>query len=216
MGVHMSYAKDFYPDLDVLKSSLSAGRHFQIRVLDRASDITVVAPHGGFIEPGSSYLAAMIAGEDFNLFDFQGLRRRQPIELHVTSTRFRDPLLDVLLQRSRLALSIHSMGPDGPGEVWVGGLNAQVKARVCTELNRHGFVARSETPRYRGEHPRNFVNLAAQKGVQIELSGDVMAQLFERPQRAFTPGVNRPRTTERFDRFVEAVRTALQADLPAA
>lgn len=204
----MSYAKDFYPDLDALKSSLSNGRHFQINIVDRASEITVVSPHGGFIEAGSSHLAKLVAGEELNLFDFQGLRKRRSMELHVTSTRFRDPLLSILLDRSRLAVSIHSMGPVGAGEIWVGGLNEAVKARVLAELNKRGFRARSDTPRYRGEHPRNFVNLAREKGVQIELSGDVMDSLFLKPHRAFTPGV-RPRTTQRCAQFVAALRTAL-------
>lgn len=205
----MSYAKDFYPDLETLKKSLAHGRHFQITVLDRGAPVTVVSPHGGFIEPGSSHLAKAVAAEELNFYDFQGLRRKRAKELHVTSTRFRDPLLSVLLERSRMAISIHSMGPVGAGEIWVGGLNNEAKARVCAELTRQGFQARSDTPRYRGEHPSNFVNLAAEKGVQIELSQDVMDTLFAKPHRAFTPGVANPRRTERFDKFVLAIRIAL-------
>ena len=106
----MAYPKDFYPSLSALKRDLVKDKHYRTKVVDRGSDITVIAPHGGFIEPGSSYIARAVAGSQLNLYDFQGLRRRRAQELHVTSTRFRDRRLNDLLLHTRLALSIHSMG----------------------------------------------------------------------------------------------------------
>ncbi|CAN5147468.1 hypothetical protein BH11CYA1_BH11CYA1_28330 [soil metagenome] len=205
----MAYPKDFYPNLTALKRDLVKNKHYRTKVVDTGSDITVIAPHGGFIEPGSSYIARAVAGKQFNLYDFQGLRRRKPIELHVTSTRFRDRRLNDLLLHSRAALSIHSMGEVGPGEIWIGGLNLALKQRVCDHLSAAGFVVNGDSPRYRGIHPANIVNLPSERGVQIELSGNVIATMFAMEGPPFGRRVTQLPTTERFDAFVGAVRTAL-------
>ena len=98
--------QDRYKDLSELRARLRSGKHFRIRTLDRKSKITVVSPHGGRIEPGSSRLARVIAGDDLNFFDFQGLTRffPRPVDLHVTSTHFDIYILpDRLTQFRRLA-----------------------------------------------------------------------------------------------------------------
>lgn len=212
----MAYPKDFYPNLSALKRDLVKNKHYRTKVVDKGTDITVIAPHGGFIEPGSSYIARAVAGSQLNLYDFQGLRRRKAQELHVTSTRFRDRRLNDLLLHTRVALSIHSMGEVGPGEIWIGGLNLELKQRVCHELSRAGFVVNGDSPRYRGVHPANIVNLASERGVQIELSGNVIATMFAMEGPPFGRRVTQLPTTERFDGFVGAVRTALGLDTVAA
>jgi phage replication-related protein YjqB (UPF0714/DUF867 family) len=205
----MAYSKDFYPSLTALKRDLVKHRHYRTRVLERGAEVTVIAPHGGYIEPGSSYIARAVSADDCNLYDFQGLRRRRPVELHVTSTRFRDKPLNDLLAHTRLAVSIHSMGPDGPGEIWVGGLNLPLKQRILDELTGQGFKVNGESPRYRGVHPANIVNLASEKGVQIEISADVIATMFASQGVPFGRRVTFLPTTNRFTAFVLAVRTAL-------
>ncbi|MBX9725347.1 MAG: poly-gamma-glutamate hydrolase family protein, partial [Candidatus Obscuribacterales bacterium] len=167
------------------------------------------------IEPGSSYIARAVAGSQLNLYDFQGLRRRRPQELHVTSTRFRDRRLNDLLLHTRIALSIHSMGEQGSGEIWIGGLNLELKQRVCDQLSLSGFVVNGDSPRYRGVHPANIVNLASEHGVQIELSGNVIAAMFAMEGPPFGRRVTQLPTTERFDAFVGAVRSAMGLEAAA-
>jgi len=204
-------AKDTYVSLDALKLKHRRWRHYDIRLFDRLSDITVVAPHGGYIEAGTSYLARQIAASDLNLFDFQGLLKTYPHKLHVTSSRFKEPLLEELLTRSRLAVSVHSMGVDGTGEIWIGGQNKALVARFCQELQAAGFSARTDIPRYKGIHPQNFVNAARQKGVQIEIAGDVLRSLFAN-EKLFDKDDSNVAANTRLHDFVRACRTAL--DLP--
>jgi phage replication-related protein YjqB (UPF0714/DUF867 family) len=53
--------------------------------------VAIIAPHGGKIEPGTSEIAAAIAGDDYSLYRFQGLRDRPREELHITSAKFDEP-----------------------------------------------------------------------------------------------------------------------------
>jgi phage replication-related protein YjqB (UPF0714/DUF867 family) len=54
--------------------------------------VAVIAPHGGGIEPGTSELATAIAGDDFSLYLFEGLKSAGNGELHITSTNFDEPI----------------------------------------------------------------------------------------------------------------------------
>jgi phage replication-related protein YjqB (UPF0714/DUF867 family) len=199
---------DKYSSLAALKEHLGKNA-YRIRMIDRrAATVTIIAPHGGFIEAGSSALAYKIAGREHNLFDFQGLRRENPSELHVTATNFRDPQLTRLLHRSVTAVSIHGMGNQGTKDIWLGGLNAQLKAIVRDRLLAAGFTVNADAPRYRGESPRNVVNLAQNKGVQLEISNELWAELFVKSR--FTPSGRCPKTTPRFDALASAVRESIR------
>ena len=83
-----------YADLAAAKPQ---GVHYRVRVVERASQIVVVAPHGGRIEPGASETAALIAAGDFsrygvflilcgcrNLYDAITLRKHSSIPRNVT------------------------------------------------------------------------------------------------------------------------------------
>ena len=51
------------------------GRDYRIRVDRRAhSPVLIVAPHGGMIEVGTSEIADSVAGADYSLFSFEGLK----------------------------------------------------------------------------------------------------------------------------------------------
>lgn len=210
--------QDRYKDLSELRARLRSGKHFRIRALDRKSKITVVSPHGGRIEPGSSRLARVIAGDDLNFFDFQGLTRffPRPVDLHVTSTRFRDEILDRLLAQSLTAVSIHGMGTEGKGQIWVGGLNEEAKSLVAASLTGLGFAIDCDSPKYRGRSAKNFVNFPPQKGLQLELSDDVMRSLFARNDRLFDRRLEqsqqggRAASSTLMSQFAHAVRSAVQ------
>jgi len=200
--------KDRFPSLPALMSELSENEDFVIRALSRRSKVTVISPHGGRIEPGTSHIAEAVAGRNFSLFDFQGLQVARPWELHVTSTRFRHPLLDELLSRSTDAVSIHGMGASDKWNIWIGGLNTPLKTRIATSLQEAGFSVITKAPRYKGEDPRNVVNLASNKGVQLELPSDLIEAMFVRGVTFSGPGI-KPKTTKLFKRFVNAIRSAV-------
>ena len=74
-------SKDLYPDLDTLKARYRRWQHYNIRIFDMLSDVTIVSPHGGFIEAGTSHIAQLVAGRNYNFFDFQGLLTELPRKL---------------------------------------------------------------------------------------------------------------------------------------
>ena len=198
---------DKYRTLEELKTALKEKQDYLVRILDRCSDVTIIAPHGGMIEKGSSAIAEAVSGGTYNLYDFQGLQVRNAQELHVSSTRFRDPPLNSLLQRSELAVSIHGMGNQGESVIWLGGLNGQLKRIVLAILRMQGFAVNPDPPRYRGESPVNIVNPAKNKGVQLELSNELFAELFE--GKAFLLD-GQPATRPGFGRIVTALQDSIR------
>lgn len=207
MGSH----RDVFPDVPALKSQLKEKRDYRIHIRDRAAFATIVSPHGGYIEEGTSALARACAGPDFNLYDFQGLKTIDPQELHVTSTRFRDPELMKMLSASEVAVSIHGMGDEDDVTIWLGGLNKDLKESMLKALRQEGFLVNPDSPRHRGESKLNFVNMAKQKGVQIELPNNLLKTMFVGP-RKFAPTGRCIKTTPTFDKFVKAVRQVVHAE----
>ncbi len=199
--------RDKYSSLAALKAALREKRDYQVRLLDRRSWATILAPHGGFIEAGTSALARATAASNYNYFDFQGLRSTDAMDLHVTSTKFRDPLLTSLLKHSDTAVSFHCMGKAGERVIWLGGLNAELKAIFLQNLRAAGFSVNPDSPRYRGESMNNVVNLVHHKGVQLELSQELMDDLFV--GGAFDPDKSAD-TTALFLALTRAVRLSLR------
>jgi phage replication-related protein YjqB (UPF0714/DUF867 family) len=208
-GLKMKRNADFYDSLEELNQHLQRDKHFRLRICDRLRPITIIAPHGGFIEAGTSDIAEAIAGSEHNLFDFQGLRRQQAWQLHITSVKFRHPHLVDMLSRSQMSVSVHSMGTQGGGKILIGGLNGKFKERIYRELAQAGFPVTTKARRYRGVHPQNIVNLAQNQGVQIELTSDVIKMMFAPATPLFAPDKSPLVQTEYFDRFVAAVRRAI-------
>jgi phage replication-related protein YjqB (UPF0714/DUF867 family) len=220
---------DLYPSLDSLKAAMCLGRDYRIRVWRgkwfgpaydtstgnssssrRKSIVTIISPHGGFMELGTSAIARAVAGSDYNLFDFQGLLAYDPFRLHVTSHIFSDPQLTRLLSSTLFAVSIHGM-PDSPSpkEIWLGGLNRILKENIRVSLEAHGFTCNSKPPKFKGEHPCNVVNLPYARGVQIELPFSLRRQMFHDSNKLFCRTGRTPKTTPLFQSFVRAVRMAV-------
>lgn len=199
--------QDKYHSLAALKAALSEDVDYRVCVRDRASWATIISPHGGYIDAGSSAIAKCVAGRQYNLYDFQGLRKKNAAELHVTSTRFRDPLLTPLLKTSTTAIAIHWMGTTHESVIWLGGMNYEFKKIVLAELNNAGFAVNPDSPRYRGESLQNVVNLPCRRGVQLEISDELMQELFV--GSAFLRSGRKPRTTAKFDKLIHALRDSL-------
>lgn len=209
--------RDSFSSLKALKESLEEGRDFQIEAVDRESSVTVVAPHGGLIESGTSELARSLAGEKYNLFDFQALSQTGARKGHVTSTNFREPRLSKMLETSRICVSFHRMR-DRHKTVYLGGNNSKLKALVASNLAKAGFLCDSDPPRLKGKSKRNFVNLAREAGLQIEIPGAFALELMPDLYRS-KPG-SRPlkyepekKRSERYREFVQVLDSAIAAYL---
>jgi len=166
---------DIYRSLEELVRREPA-RGYRLVLRDRRSRVTIVAPHGGRIEPGTSQLAHTIAGKNWNLFAFEGLKPRGNSALHVTSTRFRHPELERLLARSAVGVSVHGMAEPGL-LIEVGGLNAQLVKLVSHELSLERFDVCDAPPNRSAQSSHNFINRVAGGGIQLEVSQDLRTRL---------------------------------------
>jgi phage replication-related protein YjqB (UPF0714/DUF867 family) len=136
-----------------------------------ASEVLVIAPHGGGIEIGTSELAAAIAGDEHNLYCFEGLRLRGNRDLHVTSHRFDEPVALALAARCSIVVSIH--GCRGHGAIHVGGLDRPLAANLTAALLGADFPVSAEGHPYPATHPRNICNRGRRgAGVQLEFTAE--------------------------------------------
>jgi len=148
------------------------GVDYRVRVIDRGSAVAVVAPHGGAIEPGTSAIAAAIAGDDGSVYCFEGLRAgRAHGDLHVTSMRFDEPAACALVAGCETVVAVHGrMDGDDPAAVWVGGRDAGLRAAVAAGLAAAGFAALADGHRLMGLEAANICNRGRRgMGVQLEL-----------------------------------------------
>ncbi len=187
-------AADLYPDAVSMEAALRQGRDYRVETLDRGASVAVFAIHGG-IEPGTARLARALAGADWNLFVFQALSRDVPYAaLHVTSSHFNDPRALRLARSSSLGISIH--GEKTPGEsACIGGLNAPLRQAVARALRAIAIEAREPCDRFPALDLDNIANIPRDRGIQIEMTKSLRADLVRDP--------------ERLALFVEAIRAAV-------
>jgi phage replication-related protein YjqB (UPF0714/DUF867 family) len=77
-----------YRDFANLVLHCVQGRNYRFVIRDLGADTTVIAIHGGGIEPLTSEVATAIAGEEHNLYDLRGIRARDNAALRVPVLRF--------------------------------------------------------------------------------------------------------------------------------
>jgi len=196
--------EDTYKSFARLKAIERAGVDYCRTILPRNSVITVIAPHGGEIEPGTSEIAKAIAGDHFSLYCFEGLKTQGNRDLHITGTNFDDPDCVELTDKSRVVLAIH--GCDDVNEVvYVGGCNENIRTQLIDALNAAGLQAQEDMTSHCGRNPQNICNRGLPEGgVQLEIAEGLRKKMFKglkRNERAFTK--------PKFDTFVEAVRGLL-------
>ena len=97
---------DVYASFNELAAQEIEGEHYQIHVIDRGSPILILAPHGGYIEPGTLQIGKALAADCYSFYGFESLEKRRRAEsLHITSSRFDEPRALDLLRRADLARS---------------------------------------------------------------------------------------------------------------
>jgi phage replication-related protein YjqB (UPF0714/DUF867 family) len=162
--------KDTYPSFGALALSETEGNDFIVTCLHNArDDIVILAPHGGKIEPGTSELARAVAGSDFALYLFEGLKPSGNRALHVTSTNFDEPRAMAMTGAALHAIGIHGLAADNE-EIEVGGLDDRLRDLVNASLLEAGFLSRVVTSGpYAARDPANICNRAKSGGVQLEI-----------------------------------------------
>ena len=196
-----------YRDFTTLVIETLKGRDYELELQDRSAPVAVVAIHGGAIEPLTSELARSIAGDDYSLYDFRGIRPRGNEILRVPVSRFDEMRLRGLLGRCHTALSIDGV-PGTERVVHVGGRNARLRGVLAEHLSAAQFKLGPPANPGAAHSPDRFYNRTKLGGLHVELPvalrremvrGDLVAATWEDPQQWGEP----------FHRFVKAVRDAL-------
>jgi len=164
--------KDLYSSFEKLAAEERYGIDYGFQARRHGIPIVVLAPHGGFIEPGTSQIAETIAGEDFWFYAFEGLRRRPHCHLHITSERFDEPNGVQLIESAIMAVAIHGRADDGdPDTILIGGLEVILRDAITVSLQDAGFAVRIAQHKMAGLEPTNVCNKGKSgRGVQLELS----------------------------------------------
>jgi phage replication-related protein YjqB (UPF0714/DUF867 family) len=180
-----------------LAAGEAEGVHYRIRVIDRASPIAIVAPHGGRIEAGTSQTAALIAADVFSLYCFEGLVSGR--RLHITSARFDEPRALALVESSDIAVGVHGRADRGDHRtIWLGGLHESLRDAIGAALERVGFKT-STDHHMQGKAPGNICNRGRLRaGVQLELPMSLRNAFLNDPfaRQAFASAVRDTIVTE--------------------
>jgi phage replication-related protein YjqB (UPF0714/DUF867 family) len=201
---------DKYRNFAELASHEQAGVDYRIAARRIRPRFAIVAPHGGGIEQGTSELADAAGGLVHSCYTFEGLKTSGNRDLHITSTRFDEPLCLTVIGTSQIVVTLHGEESTEDGEgVFMGGLDAAVRDCIGAVLRREGFDVRTHPdPDLQGRDPANVCNRGLSgAGVQLELSRAVRQTMFESLTRE-----GRTRRTARFDVFVKALQEALAGD----
>jgi phage replication-related protein YjqB (UPF0714/DUF867 family) len=192
-------AADRYRSFAELQAAEREHADYRIVAIDRGSPVTIIAPHGGRIEPPTSRVATLLAAEAFNLYCFEGLRKDlEHHELHITSHNFDEPQCCKLVGASDVVVAFHGQqNRDRPLCVDIGGLDRMLRDRMAYELGRDGFEARTEGHLFPATGAENICNRGRRgQGVQLELPRSLRDQLRTTP--------------DMMARFVEALRRAIK------
>lgn len=185
---------------------------YRVRARWRGRDaaVAVAAPHGGGIEPGTSELAEAIAATDFAFYAFDGRKPHGNGLLHLTSTRFDEPVGTGLVARAAVAVTVHGCRGRRP-EVYVGGLHRRLRRQIAAALTAAGFPVAAPPDGLAGVGAANLTNQAG-GGVQLELTRALRQQLFD--DRLGEP-LGRRQPAASFWRFTQAVRSVLGEPIAA-
>lgn len=199
-------SKRFYSFSHLARLDPFASR-YRLYVRDLNSRLLVMAPHGGCIEPGTSEIARVLAGNSLSLYCFEGLDCKGEYNLHLTSSCFDEPVALKLSRKVDTIVAIHGYRCSRP-EVAVGGLDTGLQHRLVEALQAAGIQASIGSHGLAGVHPNNICNRGLTgMGVQLELSDSLRKTMFA----SFTP-TGLQTVYPPFHTFIEACRAALTAD----
>lgn len=148
------------------------GRDYRIRYRQGIFPVLIMAPHGGFIEPGTSELADITAGEDFWFYAFEGIMARDNYsKLHIPSTIFNEPRWWQIAHKVCLTVAIHGVRGTESDPLIIGGRHVELSESILDLLKRFGFnVKRCYGGPTGGMSAKNVVNRNIGKsGVQLEI-----------------------------------------------
>ena len=201
-----SSLKGIYHNYKHLSKKEIEGKDFAIETQFVNSEITIIAPHSGGIEPGTYEITKAIALDDLNYYIFSGIKEKNNQKLHIPSEKFDEPIAISLATKSKFIITIH--GCQGDSDIiHLGGLDEFSKEIISQELFKAGFViTQAKSGYFSGKNPKNICNRSLrQKGVQLEISDSLRKKMFKDISYE-----GRKITTEVFNKFVKAIRKEIR------
>ncbi len=163
-------AKDTYNNFNELNKKEKLNEDYRISISDIGSPITIIAPHGGKIEPKTTYIAGNIARDKFNYYCFEGIKSHNNGRLHITSHNFDEPAALKLIARSQTVVAVHACTNDKI-MVYPGGRDEELIGAIVKELKGAGIMVANRNSKYQGLNPNNICNRGASgRGAQLEIS----------------------------------------------
>ncbi len=173
------------------------GIDYRFRVVDLGTPQVILAPHGGWIELGTSEIAEAIAGMDLSFYAFEAMRDGPHGDYHITSHHFDEPEAIDLIGKSRIAVAVHGRQNEGREVVWMGGRATALRDVIGASLRGAGFEAEINE-RLPGLDRANICNRTLSgKGVQLEIPRSLRDRLVCE--------------TSLMHAFCQAVRNAIQS-----
>jgi phage replication-related protein YjqB (UPF0714/DUF867 family) len=173
-------AQDTYSCFAELDNHEERDKDYKISAVEVGSCITIIAPHGGKIEPGTSDIARRIASQKFNYYCFEGIKKENNGRLHITSHNFDEPMAVRMVSKSLIVVAIHAC-TGNERFVYLGGLNNMLKVAIADELGSRGVIVTNGHGRFKGLNPNNICNRGANKqGVQLEITRGLRDDLKKR------------------------------------
>jgi phage replication-related protein YjqB (UPF0714/DUF867 family) len=199
--------RDTYSCFTALAKEKTRDRDYRTVLRETGGRWIILAPHGGGIEPGTSEIAAAIAGSEHALYLFEGLRSSGNQDLHITSTLFDEPQAMHAIPLYPHALAIHGSAATDR-TIAVGGGDAPLARTICAALQTCGLPAVMETGTSTGgRSQRNICNMTASgAGVQLEFSHTLRAAMFSSLTRT-----GRQQHTALFDTVVQCLSSVLRS-----
>lgn len=204
--VRVHFLADEYSNFKELAKSEAEGEDFAIKFADRKSNVLIMAPHAGGIEPGTSEIGLAIAQEELSYYLFEGIKSVGNAVLHITSTNFDEPQALHIAAKSKYIVAIH--GERSESEVvYLGGRNQDLQNHIIASLKNEGFqVRKHHNPGLQGVSLTNICNRCASAlGIQLELGKGLRRKFF-----MSLSSEGRKQTTEELEKFSTAVREGLK------
>lgn len=177
----------------------------------RHSNTMIFAPHGGGIEPGTTEVARAIAyNGHHDYFSFNGLKNSGNRSLHVTSTRYDEPVLNKKIKNKKYAVAIH--GSSGSKKiVYVGGRDSKLKQRATVRLRQKGFNAQPAPKNLAGVKKSNVVNRTSRgQGLQLEMTTALRKSMFDSGKFSRSDRTQPKNWSGDMKKFKEAINLAIK------
>ena len=188
---------DRYENFAALAAQEQEGSHYRIHAIQRNSPVLILAPHGGFIEPGTHLVAGYLAGDRHSCYAFETLEPRARGQgMHITSRRFDEPRALALVARADIVITIHGRkDKDDVWSAWVGGRHEALRDAIATALDAAGLAAKAVGDGHplAGRDADNICNRGRiGAGVQLELPARLRQLLVRErePRLAFVDAIH--------------------------